>query len=792
MKKNSGMKKHKFVAQLGLVAMAAAAVTPQSWAGRASGGGKSGSPAAMPDMSKLTSDDLLKRGAQKSPFEACKGVMLVEDDAYKKNKAFWEKYSSDCKDKATVQTMPSTGMFKSFSGKLGDNLSGMLTANAFLSKVGDRAVKDLTQGINDLKNLKNCANDPSYARETKVNCSKMKEDFLSRIRAEGPAFRKSLAYLTHYDSGKEMGAFLRKDHKFYMNSDLRVAMPGVVVASGQGGLKGAELAEVNSSVKGAYDKAIAEYSQVVEDRIAERKLQGEEAERERKRLLEEKNVLHFVSGKMSELKGAKHAEYLRAISRAPQLAYLSSESPSEGDYKKALDKMISDAEQSLKESKEALESGSLSRESDKMDKNLLRFAGYTAVIEKVLAEENAKREPTSCAVATAVLNELSSVKGQAGVTAMVGLITLPMGVGAFGARGVALLTGGKVALSSTAAVATATAMGIAGGSLLTAHDMKVAETSERNFKTGLTKYEDAKDDINGGVVAAVTSPLNLIGAKAVIGGVAGLAGWATARGVSAVRATNRSMKELEQLVKAAKAGDQNAIAEIAKIEKEGARQLLGGRDAIKEEDELVNLMGQKGLLGSDKSPDVALVREIGDATKDMSAADRKAFALALKNTFEKLNALPKNATAAQKKEFEERARLAAKVGLGFARNGQKDVTQVAKLLNDKGWSKDSLAGVDKVLSQGRASYQSKLKAGLTPEAARSESTLDAISELKFGKPYAALDDAAKSEVRPMCECVGMCAVSAHSWLDGTRLGFPAEGNRYEVCALDKKSDTLRF
>ncbi|MCM2279076.1 MAG: hypothetical protein NDJ89_13455 [Oligoflexia bacterium] len=777
----------RLMAQLNILAFVAATVAPPAWA---EGAGpqvgydamkrapqlrapKKAAPKAassesdVPDMSKLTYEDLQKRGAQSSPLSSCKSVVLVEDEAYQKNKGFWEQYNTNCKDKTPVQTMPSTGMFKAFKGKLGENLSGTLTANAFLAKVGERAVKNLERSVEELAFLRICAKGvPPTPNGKNWNCAEMKEGFLAKIRENGSSFRFSLGRLTTVDPSKELAALARNDHKIYMNSELKAA-PGVIVPSGAV-FQGDEREQLDKAMKQEYQQARADYAAEIERVIEQRGLKGADAEKERQRLKDLKNEQAFVRKKMSEFKASAMSDYLKRLADAPQLAYLANDKPSDAVFQKALGDMFDDAQKSLKESKEALASNELNLDSSKMDDNLFRFAGYTAVMEQVLAEENAKRDPSSCAVATAILNEVAAVKGQTSVVGMVGLITLPMGVGAFGPKAAALLTGGKVAMSTTAAAATAAGIGIAGGSLWTKHDIEVAQRSERNFKTGLTRYDEAKEDIGVGSLAAATAPLNLIGMKAVIGGIAGLSGAMLARQGKEMSGALKALKGVQKSLK----GDKAALSTL---------------------DDVVDEMGKKGLLGTEAVPDAAIVKEIGESMASLSPAERKAFAQRLKETFEKLNPLPPNATAEQIKEHAERARLAARVGLGFARNGQSNVDDIAKLLNDKGWTKDSLAGVDKVLSKSRAGYQSKLKGGMSAEAARAEATLDAISQIKSGKPYSALDDAAKKETREMCTCIGSCPTAARAWLDGIPGDFKADGLKYEVCVSTAKSgDTLVF
>jgi hypothetical protein len=188
----------------------------------------------------------------------------------------------------------------------------------------------------------------------------------------------------------------------------------------------------------------------------------------------------------------------------------------------------------------------------------------------------------------------------------------------------------------------------------------------------------------------------------------------------------------------------------------------------------------KGLL-DEKKPDVGLAKSYFENADQLTPAERKDFAKDLTLLFGKLNPLKANASAKEKAAFEERSQQVTRVGLAFARTGMKDPNEIAKLLNDKSWSPDSLKAVEQVLLDSRLGLQEKLKNGLTLNQARAESVEESLAKINYQKDLKDLSNAEKQNVHKMCACIDSCPHGGLTAdIDWKHLDL-AITNSYHVC-----------
>jgi len=167
-------------------------------------------------------------------------------------------------------------------------------------------------------------------------------------------------------------------------------------------------------------------------------------------------------------------------------------------------------------------------------------------------------------------------------------------------------------------------------------------------------------------------------------------------------------------------------------------------------------------------------------TTKLTPSERKAVARTVTETFKRLNPEPlqdvkETADDFTKRqgEYKSRQLVVARVTLGFAQNGYRDTEMIARLLNDQGWSRETLQGLDKVLSRSRREFKEKVRQGLPEAQAREQAVLDALAELGKGKKFKDLAKSERQEVTESCRCAGACPLPKAA---------AVEKPKFQVCA----------
>ncbi len=733
---------------------------------RGQASGKSATPQAKPES---PTKEEVSMGAVASPYPSCEGYILVESSSYEKNKKFWDEHGKTCDAKKAdctrkVMQIPDTGMFKSFKGQTGKNLTSQLSAVAFLDKVAEKSIEKMKTGISQYETLKKCVEKQAAGTSCDSMVSKLKE----RISKNLPAFRRSMALMVEADPDLIAKSLATKDSSVFINKEL-IAAKSKAIGPKMTALTSKEFTEVKSYLDEVLKKASSEWTTETNETIAKRGLTGADAEKERQRLWEPKNYGTKVRAVMDRTRQEATADYIKVLGASPELAYIGNPDLPEKEMGERLGKMIKDLKSNLEDMTEAKSSRKEAMTSEKMDSSLLRFAANTRVIEDMLKEEKEKGSPSSCAVATAVHNELQSVKGQSAVVAMVGLIGAPfmtVGGGALAGRFLGAASAARVA--STAGYL-AVAEGVIGGSVLTAIDVSDQLQLEKDAKTGLVRWEDAKDALSGPGASLALAPFDFVGGKVVLGGAAGVAAMGIGKLFTGAAARGRvaakvSAEEIRALSLAAQKGDASAAKKLSELAADGEKSLLGGRAATTGEREAVDVAGTKGYLGTAENPDVGYVRAIGDDTKELTAGERRTFGDRLRGIFSGLK--PASAQGGA-----DRVEAVKDLATDFARLSPS--TEAAtSVLNNPAFDADALKGM-------KAVAEDAVK-GSGPADQR---TLEALAQKTAGKPYEKLSAPEKAKVDGMCGCMKVCGSKTVSMIDGVEYELPAP--RF-VCSMETR------
>lgn len=732
----------------------------------------SGKNAAVKSASKTAENPTPEEammGAVASPYPSCEGYVMVESSAYEKNKKFWEDHAKNCSTENAdcsrkVLQIPDTGMFKSFKGQTGKNLTSQLTAVAFLDKVAEKSIEKMKTGISQYEVLKNCID----KRAAGTSCDTMTKNLRERITKNLPAFRRSMALMMEADPNLITKSIVTGDSGVFINKDVHAAK-SKAIGPRMAPLSSQEYNEIKADLDATLKQAKVEWDAETSATIAKRGLTGVEASRERERLMEPRNYGTKVRSVMDKKRDQATMDYIKVLGVAPELAYIGDPSLPAKETSERLSKMISDLKSNLEDMTKAKSKRKEEMTSEKMDSSLLRFAANTRVIEDMLREEKEKGSPSSCAVATAVHNELQTVKGQSAVLGMVGLIGAPFMTVGGGALAGRFLAAGGALRAATVAGNLAVAEGVIGGSALTVMDVRDQLQLEKDAKTGLVRWDDAKEALSGPGASLALAPFDFVGGKVVLGASAGLAAkgigklftGAAARGKVA---TKLSAKEIQELSLRAQKGDSAAAKTLATLAEQGEKSLLGGRAATAGEREAVEVAGTKGYLGTAENPDVGYVRALGDDTKKLSAGERKTFGEKLQGIFASLK--PAGAQGGS-----ERVEAVKDLATDFA-HISPSTEGAASVLNNPAFDAETLRGMKVVTDE--------VVKGTGPVDQR---TLEALAQKTAGKPYEKLSTSEKSKVDGMCGCMKVCGSKTVTMIDGIEYETPVP--RF-VCSVETR------
>ncbi len=701
-----------------------------------------------------------RMGAVTSPFPSCANFVMVADSDFQKNQSFWKDFEKSCQPakrdcSRRVQVIPDIGMFKSFQGVTGKNLSSQLTSVQFLDRVAERSIEKMQSGIKRYEKMQICLRSEKQDDGCKGDVSAMQE----RLRKNQPGFRNAVSLMAEADLSTIINGLHRNSVDVFINRELSPTKSKTIMAR-QPPLTDAEMATVRAEMNQVMKDSAQEWLLEIEKSVREKNLVGEDATKERARLMRVENQAPLFRARLDRKRASATAEYLKALKSSPELGYMTAED-SEKVIGEKIEKMIEDAKQALRQFESAKSSRKEQMSSDKMDSSLLRFAGNTLIIEEMLDEEKQKAAPSSCAVATAVFNELQSSKSQSGLLSAVALVGLPVGTAlAPVALGRAIGAGATVARATAVAGNLAIAEGIAGGMWMTKHDIESANNTELLAKQGAVRWEDAKDEVARGGASWAMAPLNFIGAPAVVGALSGLGGKVLGRFALSAGAKgqlgSKGGKGLSSLVESAQKGDAAAAKEVMKAATQGEKMLLG-REATQSENEAFQAAGQSGVLGSSDAPDATVVLAYSDASKKMPPKDRESFAARFGRLMRSVQ------TTGSPERVQEVKSLAVPLAQ-IAPNPQ----EAGRLLTDPSWDAQSLRMMRKLVKHVLAKGASK--------------PADVEREMKAALLTATKGD--QKRANNLCVCSGLCRRTVtENNVEPDRLDVSP--GLFAVCSLDR-------
>lgn len=708
-------------------------------------------------------DEEKANGATTSPYQACKGVLIVESSNYGKD--FWQKRKASCDAKVSncnmpVQVIPDTGMFKSFKGvNTGPNanMSSQVTAVAFLESIRQKAEVRLGNGIAEReKQVANCYGPKATGTDA---CQATKAALLGNLKKELPDFRLAVAQMYEPTQAELMNVVLRGDVSSIINDGLSKAKVHELIPKMEK-LSSAEFAKVKKTYEDLLARAKTEWAKEVKETVAKRGLKGREAVEAEARLNTEQNLAAKFRNLLADNRAAQLTNYLRAVDRVPEIAYLGNSQAANPEIAAAVSTLVSNAKDSLASMKK-IKSKDLN--SEKMDNSLLQFASYSRLIEEVLEEEVKKGTVSSCAVATAVYNEMQAVKGQHAAIGLAAMLT-----GGFGGMGVAGVAA-KLGMAGTAAAATNFAIisSVVGGATLTGMDVVDAMAMNRDAKAGLVKAEDARAAAETAALGTVFAPLDWIGSGAVIGAGVALAGKTVgkfaaasiAKGkLSSKAATAADLRKLATTAASSEGKDVQTVNRLGMAVDGAAKDLLG-RAPTATDEKAISQMAKSGLLGTADAPATEAAKDYAAATLKMTADEREAYVARLDEITgaAKPAEVKGRAPAVDPARSEEAGRLAVAIA------SEPELKATAAILKpDSGWSKDAIKNLREVVQSAR-----RLAKG----------TSETVSA-RFKKALANMtgESPNSARVNKLCACAGACPVGAS--LDG---GFDGGEPVYVAC-----------
>ena len=654
-------------------------------------------------------DEEKKMGGTRSPYPSCSGMLMVEYSDFQKNKAYWEARKTNCDSKVascnlSVQMIPDSGTFASRTVTAGRNVSSDVGVGVFLEKVRVRASEDLTRSIKSYEQLQSSCLSGSTKAET---CGASISSIQQQVSNELPTFRKNIAMMSYPSDSDIQRAVTTRDFSELVNEDLSGSRAGTIVPK-MAKLTSAELDAAKKEYADLFSRARKEFDEENEKLLEPLKVKGREADLayQRSKLREGQNFTAKVKEVIAKMRTEKLKEYNAAVGRVPEIAYVGEAKASDAVIAAGIATLVKDAKGSLSRIDKKPEAKELTAE--KTDSSLLQYAAYSRLIDKMLTEEQTAGGKSSCAVATAAFNQLKTVEGRNTGYAVAGIV----GVSVLAIAAPYVLPASMTAGAAAAAAPIAVASGMIGGLGMTGMDAWKASNMSQDARSGLTTAEDAAEARNSAGVGLLLSPLDFMGGGAVVGGAVALGGKVLAK---------RNAKTL--LGRTPEAVDHAAFKELA----------------------------QAGLLGTEKQPLHEVAKDYAEITKNMSEAERKAYAERLKAVADAAEPVKGAKTASGEAVGDPaRAREAGLTALAIAQDAPNPAAAAAILKPDSGWNSESLRGVREVLTSAKA---------------LAKGSSEAVGS-RVKKAYASLYEKAtgKKPTQKMldegCACLGYCPVAA--------------------------------
>lgn len=710
-------------------------------------------PASAPPPPKSAD---LKGDLLETPFEACKGVVIVSKAGYEKHKKEWEAWEKECK--AKVQLGVEAGVSKI------DPLKEAPEYLDFASRVAEQSLKNLEKSRRFAECSKRCfagakSCDASLSDDGKeISCAERKKEIHDGLKVQTRQVRAALALagddLTLANVNIHNVLTVNSDDRINKKlKDFEMGLPNPV---GRGPMTNREINHARGKIERDRAKLEEEFKQLVASGKAKSDLYGA-----------------WMSRKLMEnIDGYKESYKRLVYEKAPVFAVI--DKPSRFDDRddpvwedaaisKAFGKLVENADKTHAKIGEDLKRGKLEFDRGNLEafgrwlyssapgttpqNELLYYMTLTNQVEEVLAKDK-----TKCGVATSMMDRLGG-KGWQNMGA------------AFVATGGAMAAVGKKAAAG--AVETASTLTGTQAVFLTGMGMTAPYLSESFKKYSEVREEAATKSGLGGdkegsgirTVADIEAADTNAGLNALFAVATPGIGAATTAGVNATRRffANAALKgqlsdhgvpaglskEMVRLAnskdKAVREASKARIQDFMKKTEDAEKKLLGEAAGDPGFNRAVEAFAKKG------ADEVTPLQELATAANRLkSREERRDLYNRAVSLVEKYNP-SKVATPEDRKQ-------AMRAVVELAHFGVKDEKAAAEIVSN--WGGESLKGLAYVIKKARNNL--KLDVGGDVEGARKVAMLETLSDARFGKPLSQLSKGEVDEVTSMCICATYC------------------------------------
>lgn len=710
-----------------------------------------GPASAPPPKSADLKGDLLE-----SPFEACKGVVIVSRAGYDKHKKEWQAWEKECN--AKVQLGVEAGVSKIDPLKEGPEYLD------FASKVAEQSLKNLEKSRKYAECSKKCfagakSCEASLSDDGKaISCADRKKEIHDGLLVQTRQVRAALALagddMTLADVKINNVLTVKTDDRINKKlEDFELGLPNPV---GRAAMTDREIRHARGKIERDRAKLEEEFKQLVASGKAKNDLYGA-----------------WMSRKLMEnIDGYKESYKRLVYEKAPVFAVI--DKPSKFDDRgdpvwddaaisKAFGKLVENADKTHAKIGEDLKRGKLEFDRGNLEAfsrwlysaapgttpqhELLYYMTLTNQVEEVLA-----RDKNKCGVATSMMERLGGKGWQNMGAAFVATGGVMAGVGKKAAAGAAETAS---ALTGTQAVFL-TGMGMT-APYLTESFKKYSEVREEAAtKSGLGGEKEGSGirtvaDIEA---ADTNAALNALFSVATPG-----IGAATTAGVNATRRyfANAALrgqlsdhgvpaslsKDMVRLAgskdKAVREASKARIDDFLKKTEDAERKLLGEQAGNPDFSRAVEAFAKKG------ADEVTPLQELATAANRLKSREER------RDLYNRAVSLVEKYNPSRVATPEDR-KQAIRAVVELAHFGVKDEKAAAEIVSN--WGGESLKGLSYVIKKARTNL--KLDVGGDVEGARKVAMLETLSDARFGKPLAKLNKSEVDEVTQMCVCATYC------------------------------------
>jgi len=684
-----------------------------------------------------------KTEAVESVYEACKGVALIDNDDYVKNKNYWDNAIQKC-GAEQIQIIPKNGFLVS-------EIHNATKTLGFLQDLGKKTKEALDKNISNMEKVAACFISVSS------ECESIKDQVKALVKKLQPEARKALAI-----AGGSAGPYVFNEideHGMPSPNDiLKIPATKKMVAKELGdGITSSLLPEklepMTRSERGQAEEFVAKYASDLNREVNAGKLTAYEA-----------------ANKFEQMKAAQKMQYIDLLQQAPVLAYLGTTKISgvAGDkaIAKSIEKLLENAKKERDRIAKVIAEGKVEFDSysDEMgnvnatkrsksdrSKTMLDFMTYTPMVEEML-----KNDPMLCSTAEglakhvekAQLRNMAGVMGGIVAGALVAGVAFPPSLAVLGTT----LSGGQLA---------ALALGPPIGLGFVAHDWMNLNKAKQAAWTNIglegdqsvaktEKVEEARSDLNWSVALM---PLDFAGTGAFVaaGGSGFFAGRYLMNAAAKKALTKRGLakEETERLISLSKSDIKNVSEEAKKKLHSAALDLITARTGLKKEadlkkvDKLVETMANKGFAGTPTNPNAQYVEEMLDAIRGMEARGPQFIDNATK-VFEELN--PAKFNEATRGRTRKAIVAMANYGIDDAKVAGDEMKRFAAILND--WD-EGIEGLTQTMELATKKMKSRDIASISDLSLKREKAWDgALDEMRVkNQAFKDMPDEQWAEVR---------------------------------------------